>query len=609
MPIIDMGRTRIRVKFLPHEKGGGTTICRMLKSNNLINLIQAPTNGWYALPCSIDIAKMLRDTFKKNDNWTWQTTDKYKAKIDKIISDEGEFKQVSGRVQEIKAMDPDLIVFDDYVFKTKPYRHQKIAHLLFREIRNLFLSWDMRTGKTFAVANAMQDALNRKQISTAIVLCPSGIMQSCWIRDVLNHTDLKGLAVKRPTTTGRLSLLKKSCITVPVEDGYFNEVYGRPSYYVFNHDAVRNEKVLNFILSELKPDCLVVDESHHAKTPSTKRTQSIVKISKFVHGMNGMVVCMTGTPITKDIRDLYSQMSIVDPKVFNMSFHAFKSKYCEIRNISTSDDPKDQGYEKLIAMKNFPDLKSRYDQRSFRVEIEECHDMPEKIYTTENIELTSEQRKYHDELLHNLITEIQGRVIDTTTLSKFSKLVQITGGYVYDKDSNVIPIKSNPKLDALEDLLDQILAKDRRKVVVWTNYRPSTLIIRQMLQRKGIGFSELTTQSDSDRNEAEYSFLHKSECRVMLGAPALAEGKDMSVASYAIYFDNSFKMVDRKQSEARTYTPESLVHRKIVYIDLIANNSIDEMIHEAIQHKADINSIVTKERLTSFFQRIKNVQS
>lgn len=74
-------------------------------------------------------------------------------------------------------------------------------------------------------------------------------------------------------------------------------------------------------------DCcfVVVDESLKIKNLKAKRTKRILELSQFA----SYKLILNGTPVTRNILDLYSQIRFLSPKILNESFLAFKHKYCE----------------------------------------------------------------------------------------------------------------------------------------------------------------------------------------------------------------------------------------------------------------------------------------
>lgn len=69
---------------------------------------------------------------------------------------------------------------------------------------------------------------------------------------------------------------------------------------------------------------LVVDESLKIKNMKAKRTKRILEISRFAE----YKLILNGTPVTRDLRDVYAQMAFLSPKILNMSYYQFCENYC-----------------------------------------------------------------------------------------------------------------------------------------------------------------------------------------------------------------------------------------------------------------------------------------
>ena len=70
---------------------------------------------------------------------------------------------------------------------------------------------------------------------------------------------------------------------------------------------------------------IVVDESLKIKNKEAKRTKRILKLGE--HAKYKLI--LNGTPLSKNVLDLYTQMNFLSPKILDMSFNQFKNQYCE----------------------------------------------------------------------------------------------------------------------------------------------------------------------------------------------------------------------------------------------------------------------------------------
>ncbi|MBD9270973.1 MAG: DEAD/DEAH box helicase [Akkermansia sp.] len=78
------------------------------------------------------------------------------------------------------------------------------------------------------------------------------------------------------------------------------------------------------LVRQAKRCFMVVDESLKIKNIGAKRTQRLLEISRFAE----YKLILNGTPITKNICDVYAQMAFLSYKILNMSYYQFCENYC-----------------------------------------------------------------------------------------------------------------------------------------------------------------------------------------------------------------------------------------------------------------------------------------
>lgn len=93
---------------------------------------------------------------------------------------------------------------------------------------------------------------------------------------------------------------------------------------------------------------IVVDESLKIKNRNSKRTKRILQLGS----MAKYKLILNGTPLSKNVLDLYPQMQFLSPKILNMTFNEFKDKYCEyyVRGKLKNRVKKQYNIEHLISL-------------------------------------------------------------------------------------------------------------------------------------------------------------------------------------------------------------------------------------------------------------------
>ena len=71
-------------------------------------------------------------------------------------------------------------------------------------------------------------------------------------------------------------------------------------------------------------------------------------------------------------------------------------------------------------------------------------------------------------------------------------------------------------------------------------------------------------------------------------------GVNMTQASFAIFYSHSYNWGDDEQAEARNYRGGSEIHEKITRVDIVAKNTIDEIILNALSAKKDVSESILR---------------
>jgi SNF2 family DNA or RNA helicase len=360
---------------------------------------------------------------------------------------------------------------------------------------------------------------------------------------------------------------------------------------IMNIEAFSTEKGQQFakIFLRVTDAFMAIDESTTIKTPTAKRTKSIVKIGKEARYRR----IATGSPVTKSPLDLYSQCDFLGESCLNYnSYYAFQARYAILveRKMPTHT------FKQVVGYRHLDELKDKLDRFAFRVTKDECLDLPDKIYLRRDVDLTSEQKKAYEQMkLMALSVLDQGLVSTNNALTQLMRLHQIACGYVKLDDGQEIDLPNN----RLSELMD-LLAESDGKVIIWANYRKNIQDIKLAIQKEYGMTSVATYYGDTDADErqeiVEKFSDPKSELRFFVGNPTTGGYGLTLVSSHTVvYYSNSFDLEKRLQSEDRAHRIGQT--EKVTYIDLIATNTVDEHIVKALRNKINIASAVLGEEI------------
>jgi SNF2 family DNA or RNA helicase len=152
---------------------------------------------------------------------------------------------------------------------------------------------------------------------------------------------------------------------------------------------------------------------------------------------------------------------------------------------------------------------------------------------------------------------------------------------------------SNAKLKELEDLLEDILEDDTKKVIVWSHYVQNVQLLTEMFSEKYFAVCHTGEQSLEARQKSVQLFTEDPNCRLFIATPQSAkEGltllpKDGKTrADTMIYTDLSFDGGSYLQSQARFHRIGQNAERCLV-IHLLAEDTVDEYIRTNIVEKIE----------------------
>jgi len=147
-----------------------------------------------------------------------------------------------------------------------------------------------------------------------------------------------------------------------------------------------------------------------------------------------------------------------------------------------------------------------------------------------------------------------------------------------------------------------ILSEMEGKAIIWAHYQWDIKdIIKEIVKVYGPGsvvdYFGLTPQNERDTNRKK--FQSDPKCRFLVGTPATGGyGLTLTAANTVIYYSNGYDLEKRLQSEDRAHRIGQ--KKNVTYVDIIAEDTVDEKIVKALRDKINIASQVLGEELKSW---------
>ena len=474
----------------------------------------------------------------------------------------------------------------NYKFKMKPYAHQMTAleKSWNRECYAYFM--EMGTGKTKVLIDNMSMLYDKGKIDGALIIAPKGVVKTWYEQELPAHL---------PDHIDNVSILWQSNITKKQQEKLDSVLKTGEDLHilVMNVEALSTTKGVEFALKFINchNTMMAIDESTTIKNPGAKRTKNIIKLGEKAKYRR----IMTGSPVTKNPLDLYSQCEFLDPYLLDFtSYYAFRNRYAEMKTLHV----RGRSIQVVKKFVNLGELSETLKNFSYRVLKEDCLDLPPKNWIKRHISLTPDQFKVYDQMKRQAVAHLNGKASSTmTVLTQLMRLQQITCGHFVANDGSTQDIKSN-RINELMDVLSEI----EGKVIIWGHWQKDiTNIIKAIVDEYGPGsvvdYYGLTPQEDRQDNIRQ--FQNNPECRFIVGTPQTGGyGITLTQANTVVYFSNGYDLEKRLQSEDRAHRIGQ--KKNVTYVDIICEDTVDEKIVKALRDKINIASQVLGEELKSW---------
>lgn len=458
----------------------------------------------------------------------------------------------------------------------KLMKHQKDAVFKSDLQPDLFLAWDMGTGKSCATINMIRNRCqDAGRLRRTLIIGPRIVLHN-WKRefDMFSKIPQKAIHVLDGTIKKR------------VEKVHALKEY--PAIFITNYESFQKKEFCDAI-KQWGPEILVVDEAHYVKSYKSKRAKNIAEIADICDHR----YLLTGTPILNNAMDLFMQYRILDGylggrSTFGHNFFVFRSRYFVDANAAWNSKP--GHFPNFVPRQGaYKEMMATIARKTLRAEKKDCFELPPLVTQFFEVPMSPEQERVYKEMKKYFVSYLESGEAVTAKLAvtKALRLQQIASGFMKTDEGEVKRFKKVPRLDALKEQLETITPG--HKVIVWACFKENYEMIREVCEDIGVKCLELHGAT-KDKQAVVDEFNNDEEVRVLIGNPGAGGiGVNLVSSTYSIYYSRNFKLGDFLQSQARNYRKGSEQHDKITHQILVAPNTIDALINDALKQKLDIS--------------------
>lgn len=294
---------------------------------------------------------------------------------------------------------------------------------------------------------------------------------------------------------------------------------------------------------------MVVDESIKIKNDRTKRFQRLNSIGLLTQYR----LILNGTPLTRNIMDLWAQMEFLSPKILNMSWTKYKNTFCTYKTIT-----KRRGGYKMWSR----DVITGYENIDYLYSL-----IRHYVY---QCDLKLSIGKNYHEVYYHVDMDSRGRYEEIKTRYLEEEAMDAWNNNVFLAMTNEMQHAyciTPSKFAKVQELFDN--GMEQEKTIIFCRY----IVSRQECQKRFPNAKVLSYQTD-------------------------ALGLNLQAYNNTIYFDKIWDYALRVQSGHRTYrTGQNL---DCQYYDLTGDVKLENLIEQNISKKigmAEYFKMKTKEQI------------
>jgi SNF2 family DNA or RNA helicase len=333
-------------------------------------------------------------------------------------------------------------------------------------------------------------------------------------------------------------------------------------WLILNYEALLSPAVEKAV-QKWGPSLVIIDESHKIKTATARRSRVLHRLTK-----GRRTFLLSGTPITRNLLDLYSQYKAIDPGIWdNKPWTKFRYRYARYGGYMNKE---------IIGYQNVAELKRRIRTYSFILRKEDALELPPWIDQIVPVRLSPVEWKRYTDLVDG---GLWGDKPVKNPLERALRLQQLVGRF---------------KHEATVDTVRELLEADQ-KVLVFYRFRDEGKALARALFPT-IGYELHGDVPAKARTERVAAFqAHDGPAVFLAQISAGSVAISLTAASEVVYHSLSWAYEDYVQSRDRVHRigqDRPVTYRHMVAVGHEHQRTIDSLVLRALQTKKDVAAMI-----------------
>lgn len=435
-----------------------------------------------------------------------------------------------------------------------PYEHQRQTAAFLTLHQRCFVLNEIGTGKTQAALWAADYLIRTKKVRKVLIISPLSTLERVW-----GDTIFAGFVDRKFVTLYGSAERRRKLLQTDAD------------FYVINHDGFP-------IIADMAHgmfDLVIVDEAAVLRNAATRRYKIFRRWLE--RNPDVRLWLLTGTPTPNAPTDAWALAKLVGSPNVSKTFTMFRDRVMV-----------KVGQWKYVARDDAVDIVKNVLQPAVRYVRSECFDLPETVVQTRQAELTTEQKKYYEQMLKHFVAEVtsEGTITAVNEAVKVQKLVQIVCGVVYGDDGQYIELDCSPRVNLVKEVIEEA----GEKVIVFVPLTGTLRMLEKELSRHwavGVVNGEV---SAAQRNSIFHGFQHEKDPHVLIAHPGtMAHGLTLTTASTIIWYGPVNSNETYVQANGRI---ERLGKRRVANVVHIESTNLERMMYTRLKQKQKLQGLL-----------------
>jgi SNF2 family DNA or RNA helicase len=415
------------------------------------------------------------------------------------------------------------------------------------------LADDMGLGKTVQGIGVAELLSQHVSICKVLVICPASL-KSQWRIEIRRFCN-------------------RSCQLVLGSTGERPAQYDSDNFFtICNYEQVLRDFVS---IERVRWDLIILDEGQRIKNWEAK-TSRVIKALK-----SPFALVLSGTPLENRIDDLFSLVEFIDDRRLGPAFRFFNRHRVVDKN------------GKLLGYKNLDELRRKLKPvllRRTRKEV--IKDLPPRTSHILRIPPTEEQlemQKSHRKIIQTIIQKRYLTEMDLLRLQKALLMCRMWANSTFLVDKE--PPGYSSKLKELDQLLDQLMAEEDRKIVLFSEWTTMLNLIEQILQKRELNYVRLDGSVPQKRRQGlMHQFRNDPACKLFITTNAGSTGLNLQAANTVINVDLPWNPAILEQRIGRAHRMGQ--QRPVQVFLLVTENTLEENLLATLSSKLELSLAV-----------------